>query len=172
MRARQTPQSRTWYYHKYSNKCGSIISEPPLPEGGDTPPKCTPPPCAARRAAAKIGFSSLRKAFFISKKTKCTPSQSVPPWSQLLSVPRLGCREGGSLIGAFMVCCSLQHSPSRLPIVRRPLELLTQKTPPGYPIRDSEETAGGRSENATKQAAKITHLDKGLELCDALAAQL
>ena len=46
------------------------------------------------------------------------------------------------------------------------------KTPPGCPVRDSDETAGGRSEYATTQAAKITHLDKGLELCDALAAQL
>ena len=66
----------------------------------------------------------------------------------------------------------LQHWQASYPIVRRSSTLLTQKTPPSCPIRDSEETAGGRCEYATKQAAKITYLDKGLELCDALAAQL
>ena len=75
-------------------------------------------------------------------------------------------------LNACFLCYSFSISPSRLPIVRRPLEFLTQKTPPGCPIRDSEETAGGRCEYAAKQVAKITHHVKGLELCDALAAQL
>ena len=75
-------------------------------------------------------------------------------------------------LNTCFLCRSFRAQPAQATYSSTTLEFLTQKTPPGCPIRDLDETAGGRCEYAAKQVAKITHHVKGLELCDALAAQL